>query len=157
MKNFGRIDILFNGAGIGRIGGVDMSPEEFAEIVKVNLFGTFNCLHEIVPIMKKQKFGYIFNVASRQGKMAGPNLAGYASSKFGVVGLSESVLKELINSGVKVTALCPSFTDTPMMDILDFPREEMLSPEDIVITVNYLMSLRPRLCKRGSPRNSKTG
>ncbi|MGQ3887891.1 SDR family oxidoreductase [Legionella sp. CNM-1927-20] len=146
LSQHNKIDILFNGAGIARIGGIDMSPQSFEEIIRVNLFGTFNCIHEIAPIMKKQSSGYIFNVASRQGKMGGANLAGYASSKFGVVGLSESILKELIDTGVKVTALCPSYTNTSMMDLLDFPREEMLSPEDIVKTVNYLLSLSTPAC-----------
>lgn len=148
MSQLGRIDILFNGAGIARIGGIEMDKADFENIVNVNLFGTFNCIHEIAPIMKKQASGYIFNVASRQGKMGSANLAGYASSKFGVVGLSESVLKELINTGVKVTAICPSYTNTAMMDLLDFPREEMLSPEDIVKTVNYLLALSSPACIR---------
>lgn len=146
MQQYGRIDVLFNGAGIARVGGSEMSYQDFDEIIKINLYGTFNCLHEIIPIMKKQKSGYIFNVASRQGKMASANLAGYASSKYGVIGLNESVFKELINAGIKVTALCPSYTATPMMDIMDFPREEMLEPEDLTKTVNYLMSLSAPAC-----------
>lgn len=148
MAQYGRIDVLFNNAGVARLGGIDMSHQDFEEIVKINLFGTFNCIHEIAPIMRRQGCGYIFNVASRQGKMGGANLAGYASSKFGVVGLSESILKELIHTGVKVTALCPSYTDTAMMDLLEFPREEMLSPEDIVKTVSYLLSLSAPACVR---------
>ncbi len=148
MRQVNRIDILFNGVGIARLGGSEIDFNEFEKIVKVNLLGHFNCIHEIVPIMKKQASGYIFNVASRQGKMAGSNLAAYASSKFAVVGLSESILKELINTGIKVTALCPSYTNTSMMDLLDFPKEEMLEPDDLVKTVNYLLSLSAPACIR---------
>lgn len=148
LQQNSRIDVLFNGAGIARIGGSDMDYHEFENIVKINLMGTFNCIHEIAPILKKQASGYIFNVASRQGKMAGANLAGYANSKFAVVGLSEAICKELINQGIKVTALCPSYTNTPMMDVLDFPKEEMLSPDDLVKTVNYLLSLSAPACVR---------
>lgn len=148
MTDYGRIDVLFNGAGIALIGGIEMSSHDFEKIIRVNLLGTFHCIHAIAPIMKHQGSGYIFNVASRLGKMGMPHLAGYASSKFGIMGLSESVLKELIDTGVKVTALCPSYTDTPMMDVLDFPREEMLAPDDIVKTVNYLLSLSAPACVR---------
>jgi len=147
-EKFSRIDVLFNGAGIAAIGGSEMAYPDFEKLIKVNLLGHFNCIHEIVPIMKKQNAGYIFNVASRQGKMAGANLAGYASSKFAVVGLGESILKELINTGIKVTTLCPSYTNTPMMDLLDFPKEEMLESADIVKTVNYLLSLSAPACIR---------
>lgn len=141
IKQVNKIDVLFNGVGVGRLGGSEMNYKDFENIVKTNLLGHFNCIHEIVPIMKKQNSGYIFNVSSRQGKMASANLAAYASSKFAVVGLSESILKELIDTNIKVTAICPSYTNTPMMDVLDFPKNEMLSPEDIVKTVNYLLSL----------------
>lgn len=75
-------------------------------------------------------------------------MAAYASSKFAIVGLSEAVLKELINTNIKVTTLCPSYTNTPMMELLDFPKEEMLSPEDIVKTIHYLMSLSGPACVR---------
>ena len=146
MKEVSNIEVLFNGVGIAKLGGSSMEYHDFEKIIKVNLMSHFNCIHAIVPIMKKQNSGYIFNVASRQGKMASANLAGYASSKFAVVGLSESILKELIGTEIKVTALCPSYTDTPMMDLLDFPKEEMLSPEDIVKTVDYLLSLSAPAC-----------
>lgn len=148
MHHVSSIDVLFNGVGIAALGGSAMPYHDFERIIKVNLISHFNCIHEIAPIMKQQNSGYIFNVASRQGKMASANLAAYASSKFAVVGLSESILKELLNFGIKVTTLCPSYTNTEMMALLDFPKEEMLSPQDIVKTVDYLLSLSAPACIR---------
>ena len=138
-----RIDLLFNNAGLGQEGSVDLSHEEFDRVLSVNLKGAFNFLKAVVPIMKKQGEGTIINVASRAGKIGFANSGAYAASKFGLVGLSESLYRELCPLGIKVSTLCPSWVDTEMTKDAPVPHEEMLVPDDLLKTVRWLLSLSP--------------
>lgn len=140
----GRIDILFNSAGILTRGTSDPDPSALKQLLDVNVVGTFNFIHAVVPQMKKQQKGYIFNVASLAGKEAKASVGIYAASKFAVVGLSESLFKELAPHNIKVTALCPSFVDTDMVrGSQSITGPEMIRPEDIAETIAYLLSLSP--------------
>jgi NAD(P)-dependent dehydrogenase (short-subunit alcohol dehydrogenase family) len=139
----GRIDLLFNNAGSGQQGSVDLSHEEFDRVLSVNLKGAFNFLKAVVPIMKKQGEGTIINVASRAGKIGFANTGAYAASKFGLVGLSESLYRELCPLGIKVSTLCPSWVETEMTKNAPVPHEEMLVPDDLLKTVRWLLSLSP--------------
>ena len=136
-----RIDVLFNAAGICIEGTNEINPSDFLNTIMVNLVGTFNCIHSVVPLMKQQKSGYIFNMGSRQGLSAGGLLGAYAASKFGVVGLTEAYARELASDGIKVTALCPGFINTRMNHGKPFPTDKMIDLQDITKTVNYLLSL----------------
>ena len=138
-----RIDLLFNNAGAGQQGSIDLSHAEFDELLAVNLKGAFNFLKAVVPIMKKQGSGAIINVASRAGKIGFFNSGAYSASKFGLVGLSESLYRELCPLGIKVTTLCPSWVDTEMTKDAPVPHEEMLVPDDLLKTVRWLLSLSP--------------
>ena len=138
-----RIDLLFNNAGLGQEGSVDLSHEEFDRVLSVNLKGAFNFLKAVVPIMKKQGEGTIINVASRAGKIGFANSGAYAASKFGLVGLSESLYRELCPLGIKVSTLCPSWVDTEMTKDALVPPEDMLVPDDLLKTVRWLLSLSP--------------
>jgi NAD(P)-dependent dehydrogenase (short-subunit alcohol dehydrogenase family) len=139
----GRIDLLFNNAGSGQQGSVDLSHEEFDRVLSINLKGAFNFLKAVVPIMKKQGEGTIINVASRAGKVGFANTGAYAASKFGLVGLSESLYRELCPLGIKVSTLCPSWVDTEMTKDAPVLQEEMLVPDDLLKTVRWLLSLSP--------------
>jgi NAD(P)-dependent dehydrogenase (short-subunit alcohol dehydrogenase family) len=139
----GRIDVLFNNAGAGLSGSVDLSHEEFDRVLAVNLKGAFNFLKAVVPIMKEQGEGTIINVASRAGKIGFVNSGAYSASKFGLVGLSESLYRELCPLGIKVTALCPSWVDTEMTKEAPVNKEEMLVPDDLLKTVRWLLSMSP--------------
>ncbi len=143
VSKFGRIDLLFNNAGIGLTGSLDMSIEEFDEIVAVNLRGAYSFLKAVVPIMKKQHSGMIINMASNAGKIGYAGWGAYGASKFGLVGLSESLYRELSAKGIKVTALCPNWVDTDMAKISGLSADEMISPEDILKAVRWLLSLSP--------------
>ena len=107
IKEHNRIDVLVNNAGVYFDGSVDISETDFTTMVETNLTAQFVVLKEIVPIMKSQKFGYIFNVASRAGKIGFVGNGAYSASKFGLVGLNESLYRELVPLGISVTALCP--------------------------------------------------
>ncbi|MBX9691489.1 MAG: SDR family oxidoreductase [Cyanobacteria bacterium] len=138
-----RIDVLFNNAGWGVEGTVDISYEDFDRVLSVNLKGAFNFLKAVVPVMKTQGEGTILNVASRAGKIGFINSGAYSASKFGLVGFSEALYRELCPLGIKVTTLCPSWVDTEMTKDAPVSRDEMLVPDDLLKTVRWLISLSP--------------
>lgn len=143
VSSTSRIDLLFNNAGSGTNGSIDLSHEEFERVLGVNLKGAFNFLKAVVPIMKQQGTGTIINVASRAGKIGFANTGAYSASKFGLVGLSESLYRDLCPLGIKVTALCPSWVDTEMTKEAPVPKDEMLVADDLLKTVRWLLSMSP--------------
>jgi len=142
-EKYGRIDILFNNAGIWSTGSLDYSVEEYKNVLETNLVAQYSFLKNTVPVMKKNKSGYIFNLASRAGIIGFPGSGTYVSSKFGFVGLSKSLYAELAEYKIKVTALCPSYVNTDMSKQVNPPisRDNMIQPEDILNTVRYLLTL----------------
>ncbi len=143
VSKLGRIDLLVNNAGMGKTGTLGITPEEFDEVLTVNLKGPFTLLKSVVPTMKSQGGGTIINVASRAGKIGFAGWGAYAASKFGMVGLGESLYRELSPMGIRVTTLCPSWVDTDMAKVSTFPANQMLSPEDILKSIRYILSLSP--------------
>ena len=151
-SEFGRIDILFNSAGIcKRIDIQDISEEEWDEMIDINLRGVFLCSQAVMPIMKRQQQGRILNMASLAGKVGGIAVgAHYSASKAGVICLTKSFARALGPHGITVNALAPGPVDTAM--IQDWPpevREDMArqSPlgriaqtEDIVEPALFLLS-----------------
>jgi 3-oxoacyl-[acyl-carrier protein] reductase len=145
VKNaFGRIDLLVNNAGVGRLKSIAESTEaEWDRIQAINLKGTFLCTKAVLPIMKRQRSGYIVNIASLAGKTGFGGAAAYSASKFGVVGLTESLLEEAIGHNIKATAICPGYVATPMVQGASVPQNEMIPPEDIGKLVVGLLHLSP--------------
>lgn len=143
-RSCGSIDLLFNGAGISIPGTFDLDAETFTRLFEVNLRAPFVFMQAVVPIMERQGHGYIINVASRNGKVAVANLGGYSASKFGLVGLSESAFRELSAKGISVTTLCPGWVNTDMAagEGASLSPEAMIQPDDIAVTVRWLLSLR---------------
>ena len=117
IKRFGRIDILVNNAGIvyyRRL--IDTSEEEWDKTIDTNLKGVFLFTKEVLLHMIKSKSGgVIVNVSSGAGKSGFSNLSSYCASKFGMIGLTESVAKEIIDNNIKVMAICPGGVDTDMI------------------------------------------
>lgn len=144
----GSIDILVNNAGIHFSGSVDIEEDEFEKMLETNLTAQYRVLKEVVPIMKAQKSGYIFNVASRSGKIGFAGGGAYSASKFALVGLSESLYRELNPLGIKVTALCPGWVNTEMAYDAGTPLEsnQMIQPGDLFKTIEYLLQLSPGAC-----------
>lgn len=146
IKKTGHIDVLFNNAGILH-GGTLESPKDFNEMINVNLIGVFNILQAVVPHMKKRQQGYIFNLASICGKVGYAGIGAYTASKFGVVGLSESLFNELAPHHVKVTSICPSYVATDMVAHVEFPPQNlMIQPEDILQIIRGLLLLSSQAC-----------
>jgi len=148
VDRFRRIDILVNNAGIHFDGSLDLKEGDFKTMLDTNLIAQFVFLREVVPVMKQRQSGYIFNVASRSGKTGFAGSGGYCASKFGLVGLNESLYRELVPQGIKVTALCPAWVNTDMAFKAGTPLEpnEMIQPEDIFETIRWLLKLSPGAC-----------
>lgn len=143
MKRFGRVDVLFNNAGIFAAGTSDMPIGEFDRVIDTNVRGAFLAAQAVAPIMMEQKSGYIINLSSRAGKIGFAANGVYCASKFAVGGFSESLFRKLAPYGVRVTALCPSYVNTDLARFAThLADEEKLSTDDIVQTVRYLLSLR---------------
>jgi len=148
VKDFGRIDILLNNAGVYFGGSLEISEKDFKKMLDTNLTAQYVFLKEVVPVMKKQKYGHIFNVASRSGKTGFAGSGAYCASKFAMAGFSESVYRELAPEGIKVTALCPAWVNTDMAYKAGTPLdpEQMIQPEDLLNTIRWLLKLSPGAC-----------
>lgn len=125
---FGRIDILVNNAGVAyRKLLKNTSEKEWEDTINTNLKGVFLFSKEVLSIMEKQRSGIIVNISSGAGKYGFPELSAYCASKFGVIGLTESLARE-VKDGIKVYCVCPGGVDTKMHHDL-FPED---SPEILV-------------------------
>lgn len=144
----GSIDILVNNAGIHFSGSVNIGEDEFEKMLQTNLVAQYYILKEVVPVMKAQKSGYIFNVASRAGKVGFEGSGAYSASKFGLVGLNESLYRELNPLGIKVTALCPGWVNTEMAVDAGTPlkSEQMIQSSDLFRTIEWLLQLSSGAC-----------
>lgn len=116
-ERHGRLDYVFNNAGIGFRGEVrDTTLEQWRLVLDVNLMGVIHGVHAAYPIMVRQGSGHIVNTASLAGLITAPLLAPYAASKAAVVALTRALRVEGAPLGVKVTALCPGFIETGIYD-----------------------------------------
>ncbi len=134
VKRKGRLDYLFNNAGIAIGGSVHLyGIEDWNRIVDVNLRGVINGIQAAYKIMVAQGFGHIVNTASMAGLMPGPGAVGYATTKHAVVGLSTSLRAEAAQKGVRVSVLCPGVIRTPILEgggkygrmLIDVPPEQV--------------------------------
>ncbi|MBI5101471.1 MAG: 3-oxoacyl-[acyl-carrier-protein] reductase [Nitrospirae bacterium] len=151
IREFGRVDILINNAGITRDGLLlRMKAEDWDAVMNINLKGTFLCSKEAVKVMVKQKSGRIINIASVVAFMGNPGQANYSASKAGIVGLTKTIAREYASRGITVNAVAPGFIATAMTDALaENVRQEMLksipvgkfgSVEDVANAVAFFAS-----------------
>lgn len=137
VKRFRRIDVLVNNAGIVYFKSImDTTEEEWDKTIDTNLKGVFLFTKEVLPYMIENKSGVIINVSSGAGKYGFPNLSAYCASKFGVIGLTESVAKEVTGYNVKIMAICPGGVDTKMIkDIVkvgyNASNRNLIKPEEV--------------------------
>lgn len=112
-KDSGRLDYLFNNAGIAVSGDArDLTPEIWQEIVDINLMGVIYGCQAAYPLMARQGHGHIINTASLAGLLGAPGMTPYATTKAAVIGLTRSLNSEGQKLGVKVSALCPGFIES---------------------------------------------
>lgn len=148
-KEFGRIDILVNCAGITKDGLMAMMKEQgFDDVIGVNLKGTFNMIRHCTPIFMKQKCGSIVNITSVAGIIGNAGQTNYSASKAGVIGLTKSVAKELVSRGIRCNAVAPGFIETEMTAGIDenseiisaIPMKRMGKAEEIAELIAFLAS-----------------
>lgn len=118
VERFGGVDILVNNAGVAILKQlVDTTEQEWDQTIDSNLKGAFLCSRAVLPYMLQQKSGVILNVSSGAGKSGFENLSAYCASKFGMMGLTESLAWEVAASRIRVMAICPGDVDTAMQDM----------------------------------------
>lgn len=114
-KQFGKLDIAVNNAGIVSLGAVEeLTVEQWNGVLEINLRGVFLCCQAEIALMRKAQFGRIINTSSIAGKVGFPNLSHYSASKFGVIGFTNAIAKEVAKQGITVNALCPGIVGTGM-------------------------------------------
>jgi len=131
VARHGRLDYLFNNAGIG-VGGEthEYAYEDWSRVVDVNLYGVIHGVHAAYPVMVRQGFGHIVNVASLAGLIPLTGEISYTASKYAVVGLSHCLRAEGADRGVRVTVVCPGKIETSIYRtsrIVNFDRDKVLS------------------------------
>jgi 3-hydroxybutyrate dehydrogenase len=117
VADFGRIDILVNNAGIQHVAPVETFPvENWDAILAINLSAAFHAIRLAVPVMRRNRWGRIVNIASAHGLVASPFKAAYVASKHGVVGLTKVVALETAEDGITCNAICPGYVWTPLVE-----------------------------------------
>ena len=151
VKEWGRVDVLVNNAGITRDGLiVRMKEEDWNAVLQVNLTGTFYCTKAMLGPMAKQRYGRIINMASIVGTIGNAGQANYAASKAGVIGFTKSVAREYASRNITVNAVAPGFIDTAMTRALNqevkdtllqqIPLGRLGEPAEVAEAVRFLAS-----------------
>ncbi|MCM3709060.1 3-ketoacyl-ACP reductase [Sporosarcina luteola] len=148
-SELGPIDILINNAGIGKFGKfLELSPEEFKNIIDVNLMGIYYVTRAVLPEMIERQTGDIINISSTAGQKGAPVTSAYSASKFGVLGLTESLMLEVRKHNIRVTALTPSTVATDLAfeeNLTDGNPDKVLQPEDLAELMVAQLKLHPRV------------
>ena len=150
IQKRGKVDILVNSAGITgpNVRLAEYPPEAWAQVINVNLNGTFHCCREVSAHMQTNNYGRIVNIASVAGKEGNPNASAYSASKAGVIALTKSLGKELANNGVLVNCVTPAAVKTAMFDqmtpehiafmLSKIPMSRFGNPDEIAAMVAWL-------------------
>jgi NAD(P)-dependent dehydrogenase (short-subunit alcohol dehydrogenase family) len=149
-ERFGRLDVLVNNAGVGVGASVgDIATKRLDMQLDINLRSIIlfyrDCISMLRDAAGEHKSALVVNTSSISGKHGEAWLSVYSAAKHGVVGWTEAMNKELGKDGIKSTALCPAFVDTPMTDFVKehVPAEEMIRPVDVAESVRFLLRTSP--------------
>ncbi|WP_066263793.1 3-hydroxybutyrate dehydrogenase [Bacillus acidicola] len=148
VEKYGRIDILINNAGLQHVSEIENFPtEKFEFMIKVMLTAPFIATKHVFPLMKKQGFGRIINMASINGVIGFAGKAAYNSAKHGVIGLTKVSALEGAAHGITVNALCPGYVDTPLVQnqLKDIAETRKVPLENVMEEVIYPLVPQKRL------------
>jgi 3-oxoacyl-[acyl-carrier protein] reductase len=152
LKEFGTVNICVNNAGISKDNLLlRMSPEQWDDVIKVNLNSVFYMTKQVIKPMMKARYGAIINMSSVIGEMGNAGQSSYAASKAGIIGFTKSVAKELGSRNIRCNAIAPGFVETDMTSYLKegeagekykagIPLGRFASAEDIANTTLFLAS-----------------
>jgi 3-oxoacyl-[acyl-carrier protein] reductase len=152
IKEFGAVDICVNNAGVSKDNLLlRMTPEQWDEVMQVNLKSVFNMTKQVIRPMMKARNGSIINMSSIIGEMGNAGQSSYAASKAGIIGFTKSIAKELGSRNIRCNAIAPGFVETDMTSYLkdgegadkykaDIPLGRFASTEDIANACLYLAS-----------------
>jgi 3-oxoacyl-[acyl-carrier protein] reductase len=148
VQQFGKLDILVNNAGWYHLSqGLGLSDEEWQDNLDINLFSVIRCSRLAVPLMQKQKWGRIINIASIFGKQPNAGLIDYNATKAAIISLSKTLADELAKDNILVNAVCPGPTRTPLWDGL----AKTLNPDDPDGMINDFATAHIPLGRFGRP------
>lgn len=120
-EKFGRIDVVIANAGIINFGYTwELTDQQVEKVIEINLIGTWRTDKYATKYMLKQGFGRIINISSTSGLYGTPKLATYCMSKWGIIGLTRTLAKEVGSKGIIVNALCPTKVKTPMCETMEY-------------------------------------
>jgi len=150
-KDFGRIDVLVNNAGIAKDAlAVRMKQADWEAVLSTNLSGAFYAIQQVLQGMMRERWGRIINISSVVGEMGNPGQANYVASKAGLIGLTKSLAQEVGSRNITVNAVAPGFIGTDMTSELseelkqkmidNTPLRRMGAPEDVAAAVKFLAS-----------------
>jgi meso-butanediol dehydrogenase/(S,S)-butanediol dehydrogenase/diacetyl reductase len=152
-EKFGRIDILFNNAGIGGMGSTpDLDPAVWRKVIEVDLFSIFNCSRAAIPYMRKVGGGVIVNNASISGLAGDYGMSAYNAAKGGVINYTRSMALDHAGENIRINAVCPGAVDTPLFAgvnevpgllakwVEGIPMKRLAQPKEIAEVVLFLAS-----------------
>ena len=165
VREHGRLDGAFNNAGIEGPSAkvLDLSTQDWEEVIRVNLSGIFNCMKvEVAQMTQQDEGGSIVNTASIAGLVGLPYASAYVAAKHGVVGLTKAAALDYARDNVRVNAVCPGFVDTPMLSrgalrdrgdgntnnrvrdrlLSSIPQRRLASPDEVADAVVWMLSTR---------------
>ena len=151
VEDFGRINVLVNNAGITKDGLVmRMSEEQWDAVIDVNMKSAFNFMHEVVPVMARQRSGSIINMASIAGQTGNPGQVNYSATKAGLIAMAKSVAKEMGSRGIRANSIAPGYIISDMTNALpEALRQEFVkqiplrrggTPEEVAKVALFLAS-----------------
>lgn len=151
IKEYGKIDVLVNNAGITKDTLLmRMKKEDFESVIDINLVGTFNVTKNVISHMMKERSGRIINISSVVGVSGNAGQTNYSASKAGIIGFTKSLAKEVGSRGILVNAVAPGFIETQMTDVLkdeikeeiakSIPVKRMGVAQDVANVVKFLAS-----------------
>ncbi len=151
LDKWGRIDVLFNNAGVGHDRPLfRIRSERIRDEVHINLIAVIECAQAVLPTMLRQKSGHIINVASLAGLVATPGSTVYSATKFGVNGFTDALRRELRGSGIQISAFCPGYTPSEISPELKAVAEGQPDAPHVpgLMPVTYVADQAARLIRR---------
>ena len=148
-SELGNVDILINNAGIAKFGNfLDLEVADWEKVIQVNLMGVYYVTRAVLAGMIEQKSGDIINISSTAGQKGSPMTSAYSASKFGVLGITESLALEVRKHNIRVTALMPSTVATDLAvenNLTDGDPDKVMQPEDLAEIIVAQLKLNKRI------------